>query len=298
LSQLETILTAISASLPSLPEANTLALVPAFIRFGFFELRFIDVLDILLVGFLLYQLYRIIRGSLAYSIFVGFLIVYLLSLLFRALNMQLISQIMGQFISVGVLALLIVFQPEVRRFLLYIGRGSELQRSRFFRRFSLRRLGRGIQDEDPAFLPSLEASLLKMARKKTGVLLVFSQTSRLQFFADTGVKLDAEVSGKLLETIFQKSSPLHDGAVIIADHRIVAAACILPVSETSELPGQLGLRHRAAVGITEHSDATALVISEEKGKISFARSGLLRLDISEEELGQLLRETWSAPFRD
>lgn len=264
-------------------------MIPASLfRIGFLELRVIDIVDILLVAFLIYQLYRLIRGSLAYNIFIGLLIVYLFSLLFRALDMHLISQILGQFIGVGVLALLIVFQPEVRRALLYLGRGREFSRSAWWRR-----LGFSVEYEGEEVIPELAASLLRMARRRTGGTLVFASTSKLQFFANTGVEIDAALSGKLVESIFQKGSPLHDGAVIVAGHRLAAAACILPVSENPDLGTRLGLRHRSAVGITEHSDATAIVVSEERGSISFARAGRLQLDLSEEELERLLRELWS-----
>ena len=269
--------------------------IPAFIRIGFLDLRWIDVLDIVLVGLLIYQLYRLLRGSLAYNIFIGFLIVYLFSLLFKALDMQLISQIFGQFIGVGVIALLIVFQPEVRRFLLYIGRGSALGHSKLFHRLNLRAFGSMLRTTDDALLASVKSSIMKMSKRKVGALIVFSQTSKLQFFTDTGITLDAQVSGNLLESIFQKTSPLHDGAVIIVDHRIKAAACILPVSETTELSASMGLRHRAAVGITENSDAIALVISEEKGKISYAKAGQLYQEISEDQVVELLHSIWNGP---
>lgn len=262
-----------------------------FFRIGFLEFRVIDLVDILLVGFLIYQLYRLIRGSLAYNIFIGLLIVYLLSLLFRALDMQLISQILGQFIGVGVLALLIVFQPEVRRFLLLLGRGSDLTRSGFLRRLNLRPRD-WAQDSADTMIPDVAASITALAKRRTGALIVFSQTSRLQFFANTGESLDAALSGKLLESIFEKSSPLHDGAVIVADGRIVAAACILPVSENPDISARLGLRHRSAVGITEHSDATAIIVSEERGNVSYAREGQLVMNLDEQRLKKLLRELW------
>lgn len=266
---------------------------PGFIHFGFLELRWIDLLDIFLVGLLIHQVYRLLRGSLAYNIFIGFLIVYLLSLVFKALDMHLISEIMGQFVGVGVIALLIVFQPEVRRFLLYIGRGSALSRFHLLRRFNLRAFGERNRTADLQQIDNLYTSLDRMMRKKTGALIVFSQTAKLQFFAESGVRLDAQVSGKLLESIFQKNSPLHDGAVIISDRRIRAAACILPVSESTDLPGRLGLRHRAAVGITEHSDAIALVISEENGKMGYARAGQWHPSPGETEIRKLLLDLWA-----
>lgn len=269
-----------------LPPAGVLG----FIRIGFLELRVIDLVDILLVGFLIYQLYRLIRGSLAYNIFIGLLIIYGLHLLFQALDMQLISQILGQFIGVGVLALLIVFQPEVRRFLLLIGRGPELRRSRFWRRLNLRRLVLTDDGTDPALPGELAASLQRLARKRIGALLVFSPNSRLQHVANTGMALDAKPNGALMESIFQKNSPLHDGALILAEQRLVAAACVLPVSENPDLPPHFGLRHRAAAGITEQSDATAIVVSEERGKITAFRDGrIMAMDLDREGLERILR---------
>jgi diadenylate cyclase len=266
------------------------------VRIGFLEMRWVDALDILLVGLLLYALYRVLRGSLAYNLFIGLLLAYLLSLVFQALEMQMMSRLLGQFSGVGLLALLIVFQPEARRFLLYLGRGSVLHQNRFFRRFSQAGKAANAEGGDPESLRSMHTSLLRMADRNIGALVVFTQTSRLDFFADTGVRLDAELSGELLESIFQRSSPLHDGAVIISAQRVQAAACILPVSEATELPAQLGLRHRAAVGITEHSDATALVISEEGGSIAFARDGKLQRPISSDQLLELLRDLWQSTY--
>lgn len=270
------------------------ALIPLmvwqFIKIGFLEIRFIDILDILLVAFLIYQVYRLIRGSLAYNIFLGLLIVYLLSLLFKALDMQLISQIIGQFIGVGVLALLIVFQPEVRRFLLYVGRSSELSKQDWWKRFNLRWFKITTPQADPAMLKALVKTLQRMSEKRTGALLVFAQTSKLQFYAQSGTPIDAAVNGKLIESIFHVSSPLHDGALIIADQRMIAAGSVLPVSDSPNIPSRLGLRHRAAVGITEHSDAMALIVSEERGTISYARAGQLFQDISKEQLEALLAE--------
>jgi uncharacterized protein (TIGR00159 family) len=264
--------------------------IAAFIRIGFLELRIIDLIDILLVGFLIYQLYRLIRGSLAYNIFIGLLIIYGLHLLFQALDMQLISQILGQFIGVGVLALLIVFQPEVRRFLLFIGKGPELRRSRLWKQLNLRRLFLTEDGADPALPGELAASMLNLARRRVGALLVISPSSRLQHLSNTGISLDAKPNGPLLESIFQENSPLHDGALILAEQRLVAAACVLPVSETQDLPAHFGLRHRAAAGITEQSDATAIVVSEERGQITAFRDGrIMAKDLDREGLERILR---------
>ncbi|MFT7588689.1 MAG: diadenylate cyclase [Limisphaerales bacterium] len=273
-------------------------LLPGLIKIGFLDIRVIDILDVILVAFLIYQLYRLIRGSLAYNIFLGLLIVYLLSLLFQALDMQLISQIMGQFIGIGVLALLIVFQPEVRRFLLFVGRSSELRNQDWLRKLNFKWFEIDDDNTNSGTVLELINSLERMSQKHTGALLVFAHTSKLQFFSDSGTKLDAGLSGKLIESIFQVSSPMHDGALIIADRRIRAAGSILPVSDNPNIPSRLGLRHRAAVGITEHSDAIAIIVSEERGQISYARAGQLFQDVNSEQLEVLISEALSISMEE
>lgn len=259
-------------------------------KIGFLEVRALDVLDVLLVSLLLFVVYKMVKGSLAMNIFFGLMLVFLVWLLVRALDMHLLEGILGQFIGVGVIALLIVFQPETRRFLLFIGRGSIFTREGIWRRlFAKRWIPGGPDDVVEEVIKAAES----LSRSKTGVLIVFAKTSRLQFFANTGVAIDGQISSQLFESIFNKYSPLHDGAVIIASSTILAAKCILPISENTNLPSGIGLRHRAAVGISEHSDALALVISEESGDISYAREGQLHQHISLQELEQILKDMLS-----
>lgn len=256
------------------------------IKIGFIEFNWIDLLDIIIVGLLIFQIYRMIRGSLAFNIFIGFLIIYFLWLAVRFSGMELLAGILNQFISVGVIALLIVFQPEVRKFLLYLGRGSQLKQPlSLFSLFNRKAANREMFEDN---IPEILIALENMRKNRLGAILVFSQSTRMQMIASSGVLMDSMISAKLLESIFEKNSPLHDGAVIIHDFKIVAAGCVLPVSDNSEQANRLGLRHRAAIGITEISDAIAIVVSEEKGMLSYARNGRLINDLTTEEIKTLL----------
>ncbi|TVR81165.1 MAG: TIGR00159 family protein [Chitinophagaceae bacterium] len=252
------------------------------------EIRLLDILDIFLVALLIYQLYRLLKGSLAFYIFLGLVSIYMIYFGVRALNMNLLSGILGQFIDVGVILLLIIFQPEVRRFLLIIGRGSHFKRNRWLKKWFPNKIQ--TEEELESYIEETLSAIAIFQKAKTGSLIVFANTSKLQFFANSGVKIDAVISSKLLESIFEKNSPLHDGAVIISENKIMAAGCTLPVSENEDLPDRVGVRHKAAVGITEQSDALAIIVSEEKGTISYARGGNLIFDIKISDLRTLLRK--------
>ena len=249
---------------------------------GFLPIRFIDFVDVFLVALLIYQLYRLVRGSLAFNILIGLLIVFVGSLIVRALNMRLLSDILGQFVGLGVIAVLIVFQPEVRRFLLYIGRGRTLSTEGFWRGFSLKSWR--ARTERHGQLVQIMRAVERLSTRRTGALIVYAVTSRLQLTASTGVQINAQISSELLESLFHKNNPLHDGAVIIAGGRIIAARCVLPVSDSVNLQPDLGLRHRSAVGMSEQSDAIVIVVSEFKGHISYAHEGKLRRDVTMAEL--------------
>ncbi|HZH71958.1 MAG TPA: diadenylate cyclase CdaA [Mariniphaga sp.] len=257
----------------------------------FITIRFLDILDILLVAVLLYQLYRLIRGTLAFNIVIGLFSLYLLWLVVRALNMQLLGSIMGQFIGVGVLALIIVFHPEIRKFLVFIGTNYNLNRV-----FSIDKLF-GANKEKLAMTKQVEVladACFSLAKSKTGALIVIARNSLLTEQLSTGERLNALISSSLLRTIFFKNSPLHDGAVIIKDNMIIAAGCILPLTQR-DLDKALGLRHRAALGITENTDAITIVVSEERGSVSFAIGGELKRRISREVLLELLQEALEQP---
>ena len=243
----------------------------------FITIRVLDVVDILLVAFLLYQMYRIIKGTVAFSIFIGFFLVYVAWLVIKAMNMELLGTLMGQFIGVGVLALIVVFQQEIRRFLLLIGTNYQLSRS-----FGLEKLfaSEKVKPTTNQHIREIVRACDNMARSKTGALIVIPLNSELKDIIRSGEKMNARISSALLETIFFKNTPLHDGAVVVWGNRIAAARCILPLTERHDLDPTHGLRHRAAVGISEVSDALAIVVSEEKGTISLAVNGELQYKIS------------------
>lgn len=243
----------------------------------FITIRVLDVIDILLVAFLLYQMYRIIKGTIAFSIFIGFFLVYVCWLVVKAMNLELLGTLMGQFIGVGVLALIVVFHPEIRRFLLLIGTNYQLSQS-----FGLEKLfvSEKIKPATNLQIKEIIRACDNLSRSKTGALIVIPRNSELKEIIRSGEKINARISSALIETIFFKNTPLHDGALVILGNRIAAARCILPLTEQHDLDPSHGLRHRAAIGVSELTDALAIVISEEKGNISLAINGELMHKIS------------------
>ncbi|MCD6345880.1 MAG: diadenylate cyclase CdaA [Bacteroidales bacterium] len=253
--------------------------------FIFESFRILDLLDIILVAFLLYQVYLLIRGTVALNIFYGLFIIYLVWLLVRVLNMQLLGSILGQFIGLGLIALLIVFQQEVRRFLLILG-------TRYFRnsKWSLDNLFRfKTHDNEVWNLRLILDTCFTLGESKTGALIVLAKQSELRAFAETGQLIEGELSRDLLISIFQKGTPLHDGAVILVKNKIKAAGCVLPITDNQQLRGSLGMRHRAAVGMSENSDSVVLVVSEETGSVSLADQGQLIDNHSKEYLLKKLK---------
>jgi uncharacterized protein (TIGR00159 family) len=253
----------------------------------FIQFRWLDVADIIFVSVLLYQLYKLVRGTVAISIFTGMLSVYLLWLLVKALKMQLLGTILGQFIGVGAIALIIVFQQELRKFLLLIGTTGFFPRIRSSEGFF--RLSE-IKNKEDLDINAIVKSCKIMAASNTGAIIVITRKSDLSFFINTGEPIKAKVSQRLIESIFYKNSPLHDGALIIQNNEIVAARCVLPISENSNFPSNLGMRHRAALGIAESTDALALAVSEQSGEISIAYEDHLKLNISLEELKTIIEQ--------
>lgn len=262
---------------------------------GFLEIAWKDIVDILLVTILLYQLYKLLSGSVALKIFLGLMAVWLLYLVVRAAGMELLSIILGQFMGVGVLAAIILFQPEIRRFLLLIGKTTAFNNDRIFKGFPWRK---GYGTEKLSLTPFIDAAK-SLAGKNTGALIVFAKSSELRFYAESGDLIDAVISKRLLMAIFNKTSPLHDGAVIIQNNRIKAARCILPVTERDDIPASMGLRHRAAIGLSEVSDSIVLVVSEETGQIALVYSGQVHRNLSSADLrsklNQLLFDTEPKP---
>lgn len=260
-------------------------------KIGFLEISWVDFVDVALVGILLYQIYKLIRGSIAVNIFLGILALYLMYLIVRAAQMELLATILGQFMGVGVLAMIILFQPEIRKFLLLIGRSTEINRGSILKSIAN---WRGSYHDDFDVQQLMEAvKTLKVTR--TGALIVFSRDMELKFYAETGDPLDAEVNKRLLLSIFGKNSPLHDGAAIIYQGRIKAARCVLPVSENDHLPPHFGLRHRSAIGMSETTDTLVMAISEETGRLILARNGKfirsLKLKQVEQKILEYLHNT-------
>lgn len=248
-------------------------------------MSWVDIIDIVLVSMLLYQVYKLMRGSVAIKIFLGFLSLYLTYLIVGAAQMELLTAILGQFMGVGVLAAIVLFQQEIRKFLLMIGKTTVLRRDNFFNGLPWRRN----QMKGLNITPIIEAAK-SLGGANMGALIVLSKSSELRFYAESGDAIDAVISKRLLQAIFNKYSPLHDGAVIIYNGRITAARCILPVSDEENLPAQFGLRHRAAIGMTEVTDTLVLVVSEETGQMSIVRNGILHHNLSTQELRKKINE--------
>ena len=248
---------------------------------GFIPFTFIDFLDILLVAGFLFIAYRAMKGTNAPYILVGIIMVYLVWVIVKALNMELLSTILGQIISVGVIALLVIFQPELRRFLFTLGRRQK-ELDFLTRFFSLNRK-QGSTNTSP-----IVSACLDMSENKVGALIVFRRKDDLQFIIEGGIALDANITMSLIKNIFFKNAPLHDGAVVIDNNRIVAAKCILPVTQ-SNVPKSYGTRHRAAIGVSEMTDAVVLVVSEETGAISIIKGGKVKSKIDPQKLNSQLK---------
>ncbi len=238
---------------------------------GFLSIRLLDIIDIILVGYILYKIYTFIRGTIAIKIFVGFFSVYLLWLIVKALNMQLLSSILGQFMGVGIIALIIVFQQELRKFFLYLG--SKYLSSNH--KMKLEQIFSVSNKVTKTSIKNIITAIKAFSENKTGALIVITRANDLQSYISTGDYINSDITSQILESIFYKNSPLHDGAVIIEENKITAARCVLPLSDRTNLPAKYGMRHRAALGLTENTDAIVLIVSEETGHISYSEYGEL-----------------------
>lgn len=256
--------------------------------FGFLDITLVDIIDIFVVALIMFQVYWLTRGTNALRIVVGILIIYLLWIVTRVLNMELLSMILGQIIGVGVIALIIVFQQEIRRFLILLGTQYTNRRVSFMARL-FRPRGRKVKVVGQEWIDTVVGACADMAKTKTGALIVIARKVNLLPFIEQGERIDALISASLIKNIFFKNSPLHDGAMVIADDRIAAARCVLPSTER-EVPMEFGMRHRAALGASEITDALVIVVSEERGTISIARKGHISRDISPAHLQVLLRK--------
>lgn len=250
---------------------------------GFIPFTFIDLIDIFLVSTLLFAMYRAMKGTSAPFIMIGVFVIYLVWILVATFNLVLFSTILSQLISVGVLAMIIIFQPEIRHFLQIIGR----QQGRFewlSRIFNIRKR----KHQDEIDLQPIVEACVEMSSEKVGALIIIKQSNDLGVVVESGIAVDAKVSSALLGNIFFKNAPLHDGGVVISGDRVVAAKCVLP-STQQEVPKSYGMRHRAALGMSEVSDAIIIAVSEETGGISIAHDSVIRRNIEPERLAVTIR---------
>lgn len=248
-----------------------------------------DAIDIFLVAIMLYQLYKMVKGTAAVNIFIGLALIYIVWIIVRAFELKLLGSVLGKFINVGVIAIMVVFQQEIRKFLLYIGSNEFIKNKNWKTVFSFS----GAASSSSRFILDVEAvvnACFSMSESKTGALIVISRKSDLKFYINTGEMVDSALTDKMLENIFYKNSPMHDGAVIIKDNRIVAARCVLPVTESENFPSNFGMRHRAAVGITETTDALAITVSEQTGHVSLTVDGELNSSLTKDKLRYLIEK--------
>jgi len=256
--------------------------------FDFLNFKIIDIVDIILVATLLYYVYKLVKGTVAINIFIGIVVVYLLWKLTVALQMKMVSGIIGGFMNIGLIALIIVFQQEIRKFLLMIGSTNFTRKRRFIKHFRfLKQDDENTETDVDAILSACE----RMATSRTGAIIVIERNSSLDFIKYTGDKMNIEITQPIIESIFYKNSPLHDGATVIEGNYIVATRVILPVSDERTIPQRFGLRHRAAVGISEKTDALVLVVSEETGQISYIKNGEFVLYKDLNELNSMIKKS-------
>ena len=246
-----------------------------------------EMLDISLVLLILFQLYRALRGSIAFNIFIGAIVIYVLWIIVNKLHMPLMSEILDRLVSIGLVSMIVVFQPEIRKFLIHLGKkapfGKSGTLSKFFQSNSLNKY---IIEEE--VIEEISQALNHLKQKGLGAIIVVTRSDKFEFDTNTGKVINGVVSAKLLESIFSKTSPLHDGAVLIDKDNLLAAGIVLPVSESNDLPSNIGLRHRSAVGASEHSDVLVVVLSEETNKFSIANQGKLSIDVALEKVKQEL----------
>lgn len=254
--------------------------------FDFLKLSWVSVIDIIVVAILMYYFYNLIRNTLAVNLLLGLFIIFLFYRLVSGLHMNLLSTIISKFMSVGIMALIIIFQPEIRRFLLHIGKNTFLQKNKAWWGYLFG--SKEIERDNLMRIKPIIDACKSMKKTRTGALIVFVKYYEEELFNNGCELIDAKISKRLLESIFQKKSPLHDGAVVITENKIKSASCILPLTDNDQLPSHFGLRHRAGIGVSETTDAVALIISEETGEIAYAKQGRMRMNISFGELEKLL----------
>jgi uncharacterized protein (TIGR00159 family) len=248
----------------------------------------LDLIDFFIFIFIIYQIYTLLRGNFGYGIFLGILLLCIIWWAVNSMEMRLMSGLLNQFINVGVIIIVIIFQPEIRRFLLFLGNTRLRKRTNFLSKLLMPKPG--VRTDRERQILSLSNALLRMSRDKTGAILVLAGDTNVDALSGSGTLLDAVVTRRLIESIFNKKSPLHDGALLISKGRAAAASCILPLSENGNLPADVGLRHRAALGVTERYGVAAISVSEENGDISSFFQGSMKYQLTNEELLVFLQE--------
>lgn len=241
----------------------------ALMNIGFLRITIVDVLDILMVAAVIYVAFKWIKGSAAFNIFIAILSLLLLRFLVNVLNMKMMSALLGTVIDIGTVALVVIFQPEIRRFLFNLGRKAFNSRNSLLRKF----FKQDLSTLSAASIDEVVQACFEMSEQKVGALIVIPHQSSLEEIISTGDIVDAHISKRLIENIFFKNSPLHDGAMIINEDKIVAARCTLPISDRTDIPARFGMRHKAAIGVSERYDVSVIVVSEQTGRISFVNEG-------------------------
>ena len=254
--------------------------------FDFIEFSLLDVLDILLVALLLFYIYRLLKGTVAINIVIGVAIIFVIWKITEVLNMKMLSGILGTLLGGGVIALIIVFQQEIRKFLLMIGTTNFTNKRNFLKQLKFLQTEIGSEINTEIIINACQS----LSKSKTGALIVIERTNTLDFLINTGDNMNALVNEAILESIFYKNSPLHDGALIIRDNFIVATRVVLPISDNTKIPARFGLRHKAAIGVSEKTDAVCLLVSEETGEISYIKDGGFELYSDYLELNEKLKK--------
>ena len=254
----------------------------SYLPIGFLEFGLKDAFETLIIALVLSYLYRLIRGSFAVPAFIGIVLIFAVNAFVSVFNLTTISFLLRSVLDVGILAVFIIFQPEIRRLLYNIGQNTSLDRI----------FGKNVQS---GVIDEIVIAAKNLSRKKIGALMVFANNVNVSELTNNGIKIDSTLTHQLLETLFQKDTPLHDGAVIIKNDRVVAAGCILPISYNQNLASNFGTRHRAALGITEATNVFVVVVSEETGQISVAEKGILKSRITIQELRTNLEEALGRP---
>ena len=245
---------------------------------NFLNIGFFDILDILIIAFLMTRFYKVIRGTSAFYIALSIASIYMIWWFSQLLNMTLLSSILGQVVGVGLIALIVVFQQEVRRFLVHLGN-----------KYLLKNLSHKLTSvSDLSYIDEIVNACQSMSESYTGALIVLGKSGSLSYVMETGDTIQADIHRLMIESIFYKNSPLHDGAMVILNNKITAVRCVLPSTEMLGVPAYYGMRHKAAIGLTEKSDATVVVVSEQTGKISYVIGGKIHRGITPIQLKELL----------